>query len=191
MAEIIRIETKIYTIRGVKVMLDRDLADLYQVPTRRLNEQVKRNISRFPEDFMFQLSQEELENWRSQIAISNSDKMGLRRPPHAFTELGVSMLSSVLKSEIAIEINIKIMRAFVELRQEVASNPEYNALKERVRRIESQMEVMGSNDMVDSMLIEKKMLAMSSDIRRISETLDRFQDAYIVVKRPEDLTGES
>lgn len=191
MAEIIRIETKIYTIRGVKVMLDRDLADLYQVPTRRLNEQVKRNISRFPEDFMFQLSQEELENWRSQIAISNSDKMGLRRPPYAFTELGVSMLSSVLKSEIAIEINIKIMRAFVELRQEVASNPEYNALKERVRRIESQMEVMGSNDMVDSMLIEKKMLAMSSDIRRISETLDRFQDAYIVVKRPEDLTGES
>lgn len=172
-------------------MLDRDLADLYQVPTRRLNEQVKRNISRFPEDFMFQLSQEELENWRSQIAISNSDKMGLRRPPYAFTELGVSMLSSVLKSEIAIEINIKIMRAFVELRQEVASNPEYNALKERVRRIESQMEVMGSNDMVDSMLIEKKMLAMSSDIRRISETLDRFQDAYIVVKRPEDLTGES
>ena len=191
MAEIMRIETKIYTIRGVKVMLDRDLADLYQVPTRRLNEQVKRNISRFPEDFMFQLSQEELENWRSQIAISNSDKMGLRRPPYAFTELGVSMLSSVLKSEIAIEINIKIMRAFVELRQEVASNPEYNALKERVRRIESQMEVMGSNDMVDSMLIEKKMLAMSSDIRRISETLDRFQDAYIVVKRPEDLTGES
>lgn len=191
MAEIMRIETKIYTIRGGKVMLDRDLADLYQVPTRRLNEQVKRNISRFPEDFMFQLSQEELENWRSQIAISNSDKMGLRRPPYAFTELGVSMLSSVLKSEIAIEINIKIMRAFVELRQEVASNPEYNALKERVRRIESQMEVMGSNDMVDSMLIEKKMLAMSSDIRRISETLDRFQDAYIVVKRPEDLTGES
>lgn len=191
MAEIMRIEIKIYTIRGGKVMLDRDLADLYQVPTRRLNEQVKRNISRFPEDFMFQLSQEELENWRSQIAISNSDKMGLRRPPYAFTELGVSMLSSVLKSEIAIEINIKIMRAFVELRQEVASNPEYNALKERVRRIESQMEVMGSNDMVDSMLIEKKMLAMSSDIRRISETLDRFQDAYIVVKRPEDLTGES
>lgn len=98
------LEDKIYTIRGQQVMLDRDLSELYEVETRRLNEQVKRNIERFPEEFMFQLTKEELENWKSQFATSN-DKMGLRRLPYAFTEQGVSMLASVLKSKIAIEIH--------------------------------------------------------------------------------------
>src|ERR1035437_9617791 len=85
------IERRIYLIRGNKVMLDSDLAELYQVPTFRLNEGVKRNSNRFPEDFMFQLTKEELENWRSQIAISNPGvKMGLRRPPYVFTEHGVA-----------------------------------------------------------------------------------------------------
>jgi hypothetical protein len=93
---------KIYLIRGQKVMLDRDLAELYQVETRRLNEQVRRNLSRFPHDFMFELTKEELENWMSQIATSNSIKMGLRKPPLCFTEQGVAMLSSVLNSERAI-----------------------------------------------------------------------------------------
>lgn len=84
------IERRIYLIRGQKVMLDSDLAQLYQVPTKRLNESVKRNLDRFPEDFMFQLNPNELDNWRSQIATSNSGaKMGLRRPPYVFTELGL------------------------------------------------------------------------------------------------------
>jgi len=87
------IERRIYLIRGQKVMLDSDLADLYQVETRALNQAVNRNATRFPEDFMFQLNKEELDNWRSQFVISNSRaKMGLRRPPYAFTELGVAML---------------------------------------------------------------------------------------------------
>ena len=119
--EIIR--SKIYEIRGQKVMLDRDLAAMYGVETRTLNQAVKRNADRFPEDFMFQMTDGEVENWKSQIVMSNSVKMGLRRNPYAFTELGVAMLSSVLTSKIAIQINIGIMRAFVAVRQIVAANP--------------------------------------------------------------------
>jgi hypothetical protein len=108
---------KIYLIRGKKVMLDRDLSELYQVETKRLKEQVKRNIGRFPEDFMFELTKEEFENWRSQIATSHSEKMGLRYLPFAFTEQGVAMLSSVLNSERAIQMNIQIIRIFTKMKE--------------------------------------------------------------------------
>src|ERR1035441_1964793 len=129
------IERRIYLIRGQRVMLDSDLADLYQVPTFRLNEAVKRNGDRFPEDFMFQLSKEELENWRSQIAISNpGTRMGLRRPPYAFTELGVAMLSSVLNSARAVQMNILIMRAFVRMREILAT---HKALAAKVDKLEA------------------------------------------------------
>ena len=106
------IENLIFEIRGQQVMLDRDLAMLYGVETKRLNEQVRRNLERFPEDFMFQLNQYELANWKSQIATSNSVLMGLRKCPFAFTENGVAMLSGVLKSPTAVAVNIQIMRAF-------------------------------------------------------------------------------
>ncbi len=98
-------------------MLDRDLAKLYQVETKVLNQAVKRNLKRFPNDFMFQLSKSEFEDWKSQIVTSNSDKMGLRKIPYAFTQNGIAMLSSVLKSQIAIEVNIEIMRTFTKLRE--------------------------------------------------------------------------
>jgi len=101
-----RITAKIFMLRGMKVMLDRDLAELYGVETRILKQAVRRNKERFPDDFMFELSQEEFKNWRSQSVISNSDKMGLRYPPMAFTEQGVAMLSSVLNSKRAIQVNI-------------------------------------------------------------------------------------
>ena len=118
-----RIEQSILSIRGQKVMLDRDLAALYEVETRQLVQAVKRNIDRFPDDFMFQLSAEEFENWRSQIVISNpSAKMGARRRPYAFTEQGVAMLSSVLRSPRAVAVNVEIMRTFVRLRQMLASH---------------------------------------------------------------------
>ena len=116
------IKEKIHTIRNQQVMLDRYLAELYGVETKVLNQAVKRNETRFPNDFMFQLSKEEFENWRSQFVTSNSDKIGLRRPPYAFTEKGVSMLSAVLKSDIAIDISVKIIRAFVEMRKMISSN---------------------------------------------------------------------
>lgn len=112
----------IFQIRGQKVMLDRDLAGLYGVETKRLKEQVKRNLDRFPDDFMFELSKKELTNWRSQFATSNKDIMGLRVPPFAFTEHGVLMLSSVLKSKRATQVNIQIMRTFARLRQAILDN---------------------------------------------------------------------
>ncbi len=112
-----RIESKILFVRDQKVMLDRDLAKLYGVETRVLNQAVSRNKERFPKDFMFQLTKEELENWKSQIVMSNPEKMGLRRKPYAFTEQGVAMLSSVLNSKRAIQVNIQIMRTFTKLRE--------------------------------------------------------------------------
>jgi hypothetical protein len=116
------ITNKIYLIRNQKVMLDRDLAELYQVETKRLKEAVRRNLSRFPEDFMFELTKKEFENWRTQFATSNSDKMGLRYAPMVFTEQGVAMLSSVLNSERAIAVNIKIIRIFTKMRQLLSDN---------------------------------------------------------------------
>ena len=131
MNEIQAIQNKSYEIRGQRVMLDFDLAEMYGVETRRLNEQVKRNIERFSEDFMFQLTKGELEilksqivissYWKSQNATSNFVKMGLRKLPYAFTENGVAMLSSVLRSPLAIQVNIGIMRAFTEFRKIAAS----------------------------------------------------------------------
>lgn len=109
--------SKIYLIRGMKVMLDKDLAELYGVETRTLKQSVKRNIKRFPDDFMFQMTKEELKNWRSQFVISNSDKIGLRYAPFCFTEHGILMLASVLNSERAIQINIQIVRIFTKLRE--------------------------------------------------------------------------
>ena len=118
------IRSKIHVIRGQQVMLDRDLAALYGVETKVMNQAVKRNIERFPENFMFQLSENEYEIWRSQFVTSNSDKMGLRRPPYAFTEQGVAMLSAVLKSETAIKVSIQIMNAFVSMRHFFQNNAE-------------------------------------------------------------------
>ena len=116
------IENKIYTIRGLQVMLDRDLADLYIVETRVLNQAVKRNQNRFPQGFMFQLTEVEFINWKSQIVMSNSDKMGLRKPPFVFTEQGVAMLSAVLKSDTAVNVSIQIMQAFVAMRNFLSQN---------------------------------------------------------------------
>jgi hypothetical protein len=148
------IRSRIYEIRGRKVMLDRDLADLYHVETKRLNEAVKRNKERFPPDFMFQLSKDEFQDWRSQFvtsndwmsqiatsnslmsqtAVSNTIKMGMRKQPFVFTELGVSMLSSVLKSKEAIQMNINIMRAFVMMRQALSELSATNLRVEQLTR---------------------------------------------------------
>ena len=129
-----RIEKAIYLIRGEKVMLDRELAALYGVATKALKQAVRRNIDRFPEDFMFVLSATEFEDWRSQFVTSKADRKGLRYPPMAFTEHGILMLSSVLNSKRAIQVNIEIMRAFVRLRQMLASNAE---LSRRLDELES------------------------------------------------------
>ncbi len=109
--------SKIYVIRGVNVMIDRDLAELYGVETKYLKRQVKRNMIRFPEDFMFELTNQEFKEWRSQFVTSNEDRMGLRYAPYAFTEDGVAQLSTVLNSERAIKVNLQIIRMFSKLRR--------------------------------------------------------------------------
>ncbi len=137
------IEAKIHLIRGQKVMLDRDLAELYGVQTSILKRQVRRNLKRFPSDFMFELTKEEIQNWRCQIGTSNSkDKMGLRYSPFAFTEHGILMLSSVLNSMKAIEVNIQIMRAFVQLRQMAFTHKD---LAEKISELEKESKQHGQN----------------------------------------------
>ena len=116
--------SKIYLIRNMKVMLDRDLAELYGVETKRLKEAVRRNITRFPEDFMFEMSKEELKNWRTQNATSKSDKQGLRYPPFCFSEQGVTMLACVINSERAIQVNIQIVRIFTRMRNMLSTQME-------------------------------------------------------------------
>lgn len=126
------IQSKIYEIRGQQVMFDFDLAALYQVETRILNQSVKRNIKRFPEDFMFQLTVEEWQNLKSQFVISSWG--GVRKLPYAFTEQGVAMLSSVLNSDIAIEVNIAIMRTFIAVRRLISTPP-----TDRIGKLEEEL----------------------------------------------------
>ncbi len=128
------IMSKIFLIRGVKVMLDRDLAQLYEVETRALNQAVRRNEKRFPEDFMFQMSKEEMDDWKSQFVISNREKMGLRKPPLVFTEQGVAMLSSVLNSERAIMVNIQIIRVFTRIRRILSTHAEILRKLEQIEK---------------------------------------------------------
>ena len=128
------IARRIYRIRGEKVMLDSDLAELYRVLTKNLNLAVRRNIERFPEDFMFQLTKEEAESLRLQFATSNVGRGGRRYEPYAFTEHGVAMLSSVLNSHRAVQMNILIIRAFVRIRELLATNKDLAA---RVEKLEA------------------------------------------------------
>lgn len=134
------IQNKIYEIRGQQVMFDFDLAALYQVETRILNQSVKRNIKRFPEDFMFQLTVEEWQNLKSQFVISSWG--GVRKLPYAFTEQGVAMLSSVLNSDIAIEVNIAIMRTFIAVHRLISTPPtdRIGKLEEELKELKSYIE---------------------------------------------------
>lgn len=137
------VERKILLIRGHKVMLDNDLAELYGVPTKRLNEQVRRNQARFPADFMFQLTEVEAKSLRSHFATSKKGRGGRRYAPLVFTEQGVAMLSTVLNSERAIQVNIEIMRAFVRLREMIASNKELaRRLNELEKKYDAQFKVV-------------------------------------------------
>jgi hypothetical protein len=156
------LERLIHVIRGQRVMLDADLAALYEVPTKALNQAVKRNLERFPEDFAFQLSKDELESWRSQIVTSNPGAlMGLRRPPYAFTQEGVAMLSAVLRSPRAVQMSILIVRAFVHMRELIASHKD---LAVRVEKLEKNRE---RADSVLEILVE--------DIDRLGRKVEQFK----------------
>ncbi len=136
------ITNKIYLIRKQKVMLDRDLAELYGVETRVLKQAVRRNTNRFPKDFMFEMTKDEFQIWRSQVVISKSDQKGLRYAPFCFTEQGVAMLSSVLNSDRAIAVNIKIIRIFTKMRQLLTDNL---SLKVEIEEIKKKLSNQGKN----------------------------------------------
>ena len=165
------VESLIRVIRGQQVMLDRDLAELCGVETRRLNEQVKRNIERFPEDFMFQLTSNEFDNLKSQIAISSWG--GVRKLPYAFTEQGVAMLSGVLKSSTAVEANIRIMRAFVSMRHFMVNNA---AIFQRLETIEF--------NQLESNKVQAKILAHQEvQDHRIDEIFRRLDEGMYKPKQ--------
>lgn len=159
LSETIDIQAMIKVIRGQQVMLDSDLSALYGVETRRLNEQVKRNIERFPDDFMFQLRKEELDNLMSQNATSSWG--GTRKLPYAFTEQGIAMLSSVLKSQTAVEVNIRIMRAFITMRRFIATNAQ---LFQRLETIEYHQLEMKQHQEVTDRRIDEVFKHLDADI---------------------------
>ncbi|HTQ64449.1 MAG TPA: ORF6N domain-containing protein [Puia sp.] len=155
----IQIVEKIYLFRGIKVMIDFDLAEMYGVSTSRLNEAVKRNIKRFPKDFMFQLSKDEFNFLISQIAISKKKgRGGTRKMPFAFTEQGVAMLSSVLHSEIAIQVNIQIIRVYTKMRQLLIDNKELRYKIEAVERnlAKKDEEIQAIFKLLKQLLIQKE-----------------------------------
>ena len=117
-----KILSRIFVVRGEKVMVDRDLAELYSVETKRLKETVKRNIERFPKDFMFEMTANEFKKWREDTTLSASDKQGLRYAPFCFTEQGVTMLSCILNSKTAIDVNLRVVRVFVKMREYALTN---------------------------------------------------------------------
>ena len=162
-SELVRIQSLIYEIRGYKVMVDRDLAKLYGVETKVLNQAVKRNIKRFPEDFMFQLTHEEC--LRSQFVTLNT-KQGhhLKYLPYAFTEQGVAMLSSVLRSDAAIEVNIRIMRAFVSIRNQIYAVKHLNS---ELETIKAKLELLERNDEDNLEAIND----LSEDMRKEIDTI--------------------
>lgn len=147
--EISEIQSRIHTVRGLQVMLDRDIALFYSVETRAINQAVKRNPGRFPVEFCFQLTEDEFNNWKSQNVMSEEDRIGLRRPPYAFTEQGVAMLSAVLKSEIAVKVSVSIMNAFVGMRRFIQTNAGVFMRLDNLERKQMQ-----TDDKIDKVLSE-------------------------------------
>lgn len=177
------IQNKIYTIRDVQVMVDRDLALLYGVETRRLNEQVKRNCERFPEEFMFQMTSEELENWKSQIATSNKEIMGLRKLPFVFTEQGVSMLSAVLKSKTAVQTSIQIIKSFVNMRKFISQNASLFTRIDSIEKRQISYEIKNDTK-VDAILnaIEEKGVPQKQHIFYDGQIFDAYLFVSDIIK---------
>lgn len=182
MDELQLIQNKIYEIRGQKVMLDFDLAVMYEVETRVLNQSVKRNIRRFPDDFMFQLAASEWDSLKSQFVISSWG--GTRKSPFAFTEGGLAMLSGILKSDIAIQVNINIMRAFVAIRQLIA-NPPAN----RVGELEKQMKEL--RDYMEEVFVDYNDINQDTrmQLELINETLAQLQAQKRLTGKPRNPIG--
>ena len=203
-SEVEVIKHRIYEVRGLRVMLDRDLAELYGVETRALNQAVKRNIDRFPDDFLFRLNKNEWTFLKSQIVISNTDattadnkdvatngdslksqfvisnRGGDRALPYAFTELGIAMLSSVLRSETAIQVNINIMRAFVAIRHAVSAwqgvNLKVEQLSHKVDQLNNQVEEILHDQNDVNRMQEETNNEIALQIEAINDALDQLRE---------------
>ena len=181
MADLQLIQSKIYEIRGHKVMIDRDLAELYQVTTGNLNKSVQRNIKRFPSDFMFQLTKEEFDQLKTNLIFQNgiSNWGGTRKLPYAFTEQGLAMLSGILSSDTAIQVNINIMRAFVAVRRLISNPPvDKNAeLREEMKKLKDYMEEIfaDQNDINEDTRIQLEL---------INQTLAELQEHQKLSDKP-------
>ncbi len=180
--DIVLIQHRIYEIRGEKVILDRDLAEMYGVETRRINEAVKRNIKRFPSDFVFQLTEDETQNLISQIATSRHG--GTRKPPYAFTEQGVAMLSGLLNSDVAISVNISIMRAFVAIRHTLINMPTsgYIELKKEIIELKEYINEVFTdyNDINEDTRVQLEL---------INQSLAELQSQKNILGRPPNKIG--
>jgi phage regulator Rha-like protein len=165
------IMSKIYLIRGKKVMLDRDLAELYGVETKQLKRSVRRNIERFPEDFMFEMTTEELDNWRYQFGTTNKERMGLRIPPFLFTEHGAVMLASVLNSERAIKVNIQIIRVFNKMREILVAH------KDVLLQLEQMQQKLAEHDN-NILLIFEYIKQLEQEKQQITDQQNRRKIGY-------------
>jgi hypothetical protein len=195
------IESKILSIRGQQVMLDRDLAALYEVETRVLNQAVTRNIDIFPERFTFQLTKEEFENWKSQSVISNSEKMGLRKLPYVFTEHGCLQASNVLKSTVAKKMSVFIIDAFITMKNELTSEPNYELLNERLKRLEAEtklfnakaetihaeMVALNADHIIDLNVQNMEINDLNEKVTELLNEFNKFRDASIIIKKDEGI----
>ena len=192
MADLQLIQSKIYEIRGHKVMIDRDLAELYQVTTGNLNKSVQRNIKRFPSDFMFQLTKEEFDQLKTNLIFQNgiSNWGGTRKLPYAFTEQGLAMLSGILSSDPAIQVNINIMRAFVAVRRLISNPPvDKNAeLREEMKKLKDYMEEIfaDQNDINEDTRIQLELINQTLAELQVHQKLSDKPRRPIGFIRPEE-----
>ena len=192
MADLQLIQSKIYEIRGHKVMIDRDLAELYQVTTGNLNKSVQRNIKRFPSDFMFQLTKEEFDQLKTNLIFQNgiSNWGGTRKLPYAFTEQGLAMLSGILSSDTAIQVNINIMRAFVAVRRLISNPPvDKNAeLREEMKKLKDYMEEIfaDQNDINEDTRIQLELINQTLAELQVHQKLSDKPRRPIVFIQPEE-----
>ena len=192
MADLQLIQSKIYEIRGHKVMIDRDLAELYQVTTGNLNKSVQRNIKRFPSDFMFQLTKEEFDQLKTNLIFQNgiSNWGGTRKLPYAFTEQGLAMLSGILSSDTAIQVNINIMRAFVAVRRLISNPPvDKNAeLREEMKKLKDYMEEIfaDQNDINEDTRIQLELINQTLAELQVRQKLSDKPRRPIGFIRPEE-----
>lgn len=186
------IQSKIYEIRGQRVMLDRDLAEMYQVTTGNLNKAVQRNIKRFPLDFMFQLTKEEFEELKANLIFQNgrSNWGGTRKFPYAFTEQGLAMLSGILNSDIAIQVNINIMRAFVAMRQLISNPPtdKSSLLQREVKELKEYIEEMfaDQNDINEDTRMQLELINRTLAELQVQKKLSSTPRRPIGFIRPEE-----